>query len=105
MSDEPNVVDKIDTMFATFPNRTEIHPFNNEYSCGLLVTWMEQGTGFGELTISCNKATGEWRVDTETMGPEWCGTMLMRLLGTVIPTEAELAFREEIIRSRRERES
>lgn len=65
-----------------FANVTTVVPFNNDDHCGLLVKWAEKGTGFGELTIVCDKATGKWRADTESMGPEWIGPMLMRLTQT-----------------------
>lgn len=66
-------------IFDALPDKTVVTPFNNDQYCGLLVRWAETGTGFGEVTISCNKATGEWHVDTEEMGPTWVGQMLMRL--------------------------
>lgn len=59
-------------------------PFVNEKGCGLIIHWSELGTGFGELTIYCDKETGEWSVDTETMGPDWVGRMLLSLVGTVV---------------------
>jgi len=106
MSDEPGEIpNAVDKMFATLPTRTELRPFNNTDYCGILVYWVEQGTGFGEFTVSCNKATGEWSVDTETMGPEWCGEMLMRLMGTDVPTQEELDERERQAREHREGQS
>jgi hypothetical protein len=61
--------------------------FNHEKACGLAVRWSEAGTGFGELVFAINKETGEVTGDLEEMGPAWIGTMLMRLVGTIVIDE------------------
>lgn len=54
-------------------------PFDNEVYLGLAIKWAERGVGFGEITISCKKETGEWHVDTEEMSPAFCGRIFMAL--------------------------
>ena len=59
------------------------HPFNNERSSGLDISWSCE-KGFGHLTIACNKATGEWSFDTESMGPKFVGRVFSALVGTTM---------------------
>jgi hypothetical protein len=82
--------EKLDRFFATMPNQSRLAPFVNEQGCGFYVQWAERGTGFGTLTLFCDNATGEWRADTESMGPLWVGQMLLRLVGTTVVTIEEL---------------
>ena len=82
-------MNEVERIFESMPDKSVAIPFNNDKYCGLLVRWAEKGTGFGEFTVSCNKETGEWSVDTESMGPQWCGQMLMRLVGTTVKTRDE----------------
>jgi hypothetical protein len=85
MKDEAELADAATRVFNAMPNVTRISPFDHEKACGLVVSWAETGTGFGTLTIAFDKETGETHVDAETMGPEWIGPMLMRLLTTPDP--------------------
>jgi len=74
----------IKRFFEKLPDNSQLYIFNHEKACGFCVSWAERGTGFGELTVAFDKATGEVLADTEEMGPEWVGTMLERLVGTKV---------------------
>lgn len=82
-----NLKEQLDRFFNSMRDRAVISVFNHEHGCGFCVRWAEQGTGFGEFTIGLRKDTGEVFVDTEDMGPEWIGNMLMRLVGTEVKDE------------------
>ncbi len=72
-STEADMTNTIEDWMATLPEEAQtMRPFNNDKYCGLVVSWVRRGVGFGEITISCEKETGEWAVDTEHMGPEFC---------------------------------
>lgn len=87
MSDE--IENKIDRLFGRMPTNARAFIFNHDKGCGINIQWMEQGTGFGELTFVIDKETGEVRGDLEGMSPEWCGKMLLRLVGTVVQDIAQ----------------
>jgi hypothetical protein len=55
----------------------------------LKLKWAERGTGFGEFTVSGNMDTGEWHVDTEAMGPEWCLGIFKALEAATKPRSPE----------------
>lgn len=71
-------------LFKKTPTRSRVAMFNHEKACGFNVQWSEEDTGFGEFTLAVDKATGEARCDLEGMSPDWIGTMLMRLVGTIV---------------------
>lgn len=75
-------------IFDKFPTVPPVvRGFDNLDYCGLVVKWMEKGTGFGEITIVCDKSTSEWRVDTEHMGPDFCGKVFARIDGASSGTQ------------------
>lgn len=66
------------------PNTSTCVAFNNESYFGFTVEFAEKDFGFGTITLSVNKQTGEPRCDLETISPDHCGELLMRTVGTKV---------------------
>jgi hypothetical protein len=66
-------------IFNGLRNQQAARWFDNERACGVVVAWMRQGVGFGEITIALDKSTGAWHCDTETMGPDFCADVFAAL--------------------------
>lgn len=63
---------------------TAVTVFDRDGACGFVVSWSEQGYGFGEFTFFLDKTTGEFRGDTECTAQDHVGRILMRLAGTTV---------------------
>ena len=58
--------------------------FDHAEAFGVVVNFSEAEFGFGEITLSVDKTTGEALCDLEEMSPATCGKFLMRSVGTLV---------------------
>lgn len=63
--------------FDSCPNEAEIDYSNDKAFC---ITWSLEGTGFGELIFFIDENTGEWKIDSETMGRD----TIKKILGILV---------------------
>lgn len=71
-------------MFENMPTKSSMEVWNNDYSFGVSISFMEEGFGFGEIYFAVNKETGEATFENEEMGLEHCAEILERTVGTTI---------------------
>ena len=71
-------------LFSKMPDRSTVAVFDHELAFGFYVSWSEKGTGFGTLSFSVDKATGEATFNDESMSLESCARILRRLIGGAV---------------------
>jgi len=72
---------QLQAYFDSMPDVTRIQFFDNEVSFGFMFPFAEKGTGFGEIGIGINKASGEISFDEDGMGPYDVARIFARLIG------------------------
>lgn len=76
--------DEMQKAMDGLPTCAVLSVVDRESVCGFVVSWSEQGYGFGEFEFVLDKKTGEFSGNTECTDPDHVGRILMRLVGTAV---------------------
>jgi hypothetical protein len=75
---------ELSEIMKSLPTNAAVTVVDRDGVCGFVVSWSEQGYGFGEFTFLLDKVTGEFQGDTECTDPDHVGRILMQLAGTTV---------------------